>query len=444
MNYEESLAYILGFSDYERRRDPAWSPTRFSLERVEQFCATLGRPQDAFPSIHIAGTKGKGSTAAMLHGALMAAHLRAGLYTSPHLHDFRERIRIDRHLIPADDLARLTTMLAPLVSAFEAARPEMDKLTTFEVITALAFLYFQEQAVDVAVLEAGLGGRLDATNVVHPLVSIITSISMDHTNVLGDSLGAIAREKAGIVKEGGLVVSPPQPPEALAVLEEVCRERGAALRLGGRDWRWQAEPGEGRALRLTVEGPFPTYRHLAPALLGRHQLLNAATAVVAMEALREGGLALPREAVAAGLAQVRWPGRLEILRERPTVVVDGAHNDESARRLREALGELFPHRQLWLILGMSSDKDVAGIVRELAPAAAHVIATRSHHPRSAPAEALAEQCRPYAEVVETAPDVASALATATAQAGPEDLICVTGSLFAMAEAREAYGLTSVE
>ena len=199
--------------------------------------------------------------------------------------------------------------MAPLVTAFEAARPELGQLTTFEVLTALAFLYFQEQAVDVAVLETGLGGRLDATNVVRPLVAVITSISMDHMSVLGDSLAAIAREKAGIVKQGGLVVSPPQPPEVVAVLVEVCREREAELRLGGRDWRWQVEPGEGRSLRLTVEGPFPTYRHLAPALLGRHQLLNAATAVAALEALRERGLAVPREAVCDGVgAACAGPG----------------------------------------------------------------------------------------------------------------------------------------
>jgi dihydrofolate synthase/folylpolyglutamate synthase len=236
------------------------------------------------------------------------------------------------------------------------------------------------------------------------------------------------------------VVSPPQPPEALAVLEEVCAERGAELRLGGRDWRWWEETdAEGRA-RLAVAGPFEPYRGLAPALRGRHQLLNAATAVVTLEALREGGIVVPRAKVAEGLAGVRWPGRLEVLREWPTVVVDGAHNDDSARRLREALPELFRYRQLWLILGASSDKDVDAIVREIAPAADHIVASRSRHPRSLPVEQLAEHCRGYSAEVQTAPDIAAALNLALAQAAPEDLICVTGSLFAVAEAREAFGL----
>lgn len=442
VNYDEALAYIYGFSDYERRKDVAWSPTRFSMERVERFCDLLGRPQHAFPSVHVAGTKGKGSTAAMLHSALVADGLRAGLFISPHLHDFRERIRVGHDLIPPEDLAALTTEVAPYVDRLHAEQPEVGQMTTFEVLTAVAFLHFARRNVPVAVLETGLGGRLDATNVVRPLVAVITSISLDHVNVLGNTIAAIAREKAGIIKDGAVVVSPPQPAEALAVLEEFCRERGAELRLGGRDWRWWEEKeGDGPA-RLAVAGGFAAYHGLAPGLRGRHQLMNAATAVVALEAMRERGLAVARESVATGLATVRWPGRLEVLRERPTLVVDGAHNGDSARRLREALAEEFRYRHLWLVLGISSDKDVDAILRELVPVADNVVAARSHHPRALPAETLAEHCRGYRATVRTAPDIAAALALVQARANADDLICVTGSLFAAAEAREAFGLSS--
>ena len=443
MNYEEALAYIQGFSDYERRTDPAWSPTRFSLERVERFCALLGRPQDAFTSVHVAGTKGKGSTAAMIHNALATAGRRPALFTSPHLHCFRERIRIGQELIAEEELAALTAELVPYVDRLHADYPDLGRLTTFEVLTGLAFLYFARQGVKVAVLETGLGGRLDATNVVRALVSVITSISLDHTQVLGNTLAAIAREKAGIVKSGGLVISPPQAPEALAVLEEVCRAREAELRLGGRDWRWWEEPKADGQTRLAVGGPFTTYHGLEVALRGRHQHLNAATAVAALEALRERGLAVPRLAVEEGLRTVRWPGRLEVLQERPTIVVDGAHNDDSARRLREALAEEFHYRRLILVLGASLDKDISSIIRELAPAADHVVVARSHHPRSAPAEGLLARCRALGVAAEAGGDVAAALALAREQAGADDLICVTGSLFVVAEAREAFGLNTV-
>ncbi len=443
VDYQEALSYILGFSDYERRSDPAWSPTRFSLARVERFCALLGRPQDAFPAVHIAGTKGKGSTAAMIHSALAATGLRVGLFTSPHLHCFRERIRVGAELIAEDDLASCTAAVVPHVERLHAEHSDLGQLTTFEVLSGVALLYFARRRVQAAVLETGLGGRLDATNVVRPLVAVITSISLDHTHVLGNTLEAIAREKAGIVKEEALVISPPQAPEALAPIEAACRAQRADLRLGGRDWRWWEEATANGAARLSVAGWFPTYEGLAPALRGRHQLLNAATAVAALEGLRERGLAVPRECIAAGLAAVRWPGRLEVIHERPTVVVDGAHNDDSARRLREALAEVFTYRRLILVLGISLDKDIAAIVRELVPAADHVVVARSHHPRAAPVDLLLRHCREQGATAAAAADVAAALALALAQATADDLICVTGSLFAVAEAREACGLHSV-
>ena len=442
VEYSEALSYILGFSDYERHIGGVWPATRFSLERVERLCELLGRPQNAYPCVQVAGTKGKGSTAAMIQAALQAGGYHVGLFTSPHLHCFRERVRVGDDLIAEAELASLVAEIRPSVEALHARTPELGALTTFEVLTALALLYFARRQVDIAVLEAGLGGRLDSTTVVRPAVAVITSISLDHTQVLGDTIAQIAGEKAGIIKDGALVVSAPQRPEAADVLDRVARQYQATLLLGERDWQWWEEPGEpGRPL-LGLAGPRGTHHGLAVGLLGRHQLLNAATAVIALDTLRGRGLNLNEEAIAAGLRRVRWPGRLEVVRDRPTLVLDGAHNDDSARRLREALADIFPCRRLILVLGTSSDKDVAGIVRELAPAASAIVVTRSRHPRSAPTAQLQGHCREYTNAVTEADNVPAALAQALARTEPEDLVCVTGSLFVVAEAREALGLAA--
>lgn len=443
VDYIDALLYINSLADYEKHADPATHRTTFNLVRIGYLCEQLGRPQDTYASVHIAGTKGKGSVAAMIQRAAMAGGLRAGLYTSPHLHTLGERIRVNRHMVSEEEIAALTEEVAAIVERLHAERPEIGRVTTFELLTAMALRYFAQRKVDVAVLETGLGGRLDATNVVMPLVAVITSISLDHTKILGDTLEAIAREKAGIIKEGLAVVSPPQAPEVVPVLADTCRQRGATLYLGGRDWQWEDEPiGDGR-FRLSVTSPFGTHRGMPVALLGRHQLTNAAAAVVALEALREKGVPLPTDAIAEGLRTVRWPGRLEVVAKAPTIVLDGAHNEDSARRLREALSGLFPHKRLILILGVSADKDIAAIIRELTPIADQVIVTRSTHPRSATVELLLERCHEQGVAAEAAEDLAAAIALARAQAGPQDLICVTGSLYAVADAREACGLESV-
>ncbi|MHB1133132.1 MAG: bifunctional folylpolyglutamate synthase/dihydrofolate synthase [Chloroflexota bacterium] len=440
MEYQEALDYILGLSDYERSIGGSWPATRFSLERVARLCELLGRPQDVYPCVQIAGTKGKGSTAAMIAAALGAAELRVGLFTSPHLHCFRERVRLGEEMIPEGELARLVDEIKPRAEELQALAPELGTLTTFEVLTALALLYFARAHVDVAVLEVGLGGRLDATSVVRPAVAAITSISLDHTHILGDTLGQIAREKAGIIKPGAFVVSSPQATEAAQVLDEVAAAQSAELLLGEREWRWWQEGGRGGAQRLVVTGGLGTFRGPLPALLGRHQLGNAATAVVVLQALRVWGLRLPDEAIATGLATVRWPARFEVAGRRPWVVIDGAHNDDSAWRLREALAEQFPDQRLFLVLGTSADKDLAGIVAALAPAASEVLCTRSRHPRSASVESLLALCQAQGVVARPAADVATALRQALTLAGPEDVVCAAGSLFVAAEAREALGL----
>lgn len=433
MNYAAALAYLQGFTDYEQVLRPD-DPTRFQLGRVVALLALLGHPEERFGTLHVVGTKGKGSTAVMLAGALQAAGWQVGLYTSPHLHTFRERIRINGRYITGEALGAMADIVRPLVEREHAEHPELGRLTTFEVTTALALAHFARQGVDYAVLEAGLGGRLDATNVVRPLVTVLSPIGLDHTRYLGDSVAAIAREKAAVIKPGGVVVSAAQQPEAQAVIEELAGAAGARLSVVGRDWRW-AHTGEGQA--IVVRGPEREYHGITVPLLGAHQLENAALAVAALDALRLRGVLVPEAAIRGGIAAVRWPGRLEVLAERPLLVVDGAHNPDSTRRLREALAAVFGRRRLILVLGSSVDKDLAGIAAEIVPGAASVVVTRSSHPRAAPMERLAAIVAGHGVPVAAVEGVAAAIERARQLAGPDDLICVTGSLFVVAEAREA-------
>ncbi|MBA7693584.1 Folylpolyglutamate synthase [subsurface metagenome] len=309
-------------------------------------------------------------------------------------------------------------------------RHNYGELTTFEILTALAFAFFRERRVDFQVLEVGLGGRLDATNVVTPRLSVITSISLDHAEVLGDSLAKIAREKAGIIKPGALVVSAPQPGEAEVVIAEVCRHNRAGLIAVGRDVTWKNLTSDLAGQSFEVTGKAGSYQLTIP-LLGGHQLENAATAVAALEALGIG-----HDDIARGLAQVRWPGRLEVLRHEPLFLVDGAHNADSARRLREAIEEYLTFDRLILIAGASSDKDIAGIVGELAPLSSLIIVTRSRHPRALAPALLLDELERQGAKGEMAESVSSAVERALAIAKPGDLICATGSLFVAAEARE--------
>ena len=433
LTYKDALDYIYSFTDYEKKRSYLYGPEHFDLVRVEQLLALLDNPQRRFRSIHIAGTKGKGSVAAMSESILRAAGYRTGLYTSPHLHTFRERIQVGGRLIPRKAVASLTEQLQPPVSRIEG-------ITTFEIITALGFLFFADQGVEFAVLEVGMGGRLDATNVVNPLVAIITSLSYDHTHILGETLPLIAREKAGIIKDQAWVVSAPQVPEAMAVIEEVCRERDAELTVIGRDWTWEAGGAdlEGQWFEVTSNKERVTSREFWIPLLGRHQVVNAAVAVAAIEKLRQRGVNIPEASVREGLRRVRWPGRLEILGQRPFVVVDCAHNADSAGKLKAALAELFTHRRLILIFGASADKDIEGMMRELFPLAHQVIVTQASHPRAADVGVLREKARALRPRVMVSDSVAEALGLALGVASPQDLICATGSIFVVAEVREAW------
>jgi dihydrofolate synthase/folylpolyglutamate synthase len=430
-DYQAALDYVLSFADYERAFRSA---VVFDLARIEALLKRLRDPQLAARSVHVAGTKGKGSTSAMIASMLIASGYRTGLYTSPHLHTFRERIKVDGELIAEEKFAEIVEGLKPDVETVNRLGG-LGELTTFEILTALAFVYFKERGVDFQVLETGLGGRLDATNVVKPEVCAITSISFDHTEVLGNTLAQIAKEKAGIIKLGSRVVSAPQYPEASAVIEKVCRERGASLIKVGEEVTWRRNKISDFGQSFQLKGIRGDY-DLSIPLLGEHQLENAAVAVSALEVLADQGAKISSESMAKGLSQVHWPGRLQILHRNPLFVVDGAHNADSAMKLREALKQYFDFDDAILVVGTSQEKDIAGIVAELSLLPSMVIVTRSRHPRAVVTSELVAEFSKWGVKPQVAENVASAVDLALAEAKPGDLICATGSIFIVAEVIE--------
>ncbi len=434
MRYAEAIERIMGMVDYERPATIPGGRARYDLERIGALLEALGNPHLGIPTVHVAGTKGKGSVTAMAASMLEAVGYSTGLFTSPHLHTFRERIRVGGRPIPEDEFAWLVEELWPAVE--EMRLSGHGRVTVFELLTAMAFCCFRERGVDAQVIEVGLGGRLDSTNVVQPLACGITSLGLDHTEVLGDTLAEIAAEKAGIIKRGVPVVCAPQRPEALRVVRDACEAQQSCLTLGGEDVRWSLESATLDGQSFTLETPRGTHR-LAIPLLGAHQLENAAVAVGLVEALADSGLHVGREAVEEGLRRVEWPCRLEVLRRSPLLIADGAHNPHSAARLVEAVRSLVPGRRLTLVVGVSRNKDVDGVAYELSRLSpAEVVATRSRHPRSAQPELLAREFEAYGAAARTADSVAEAVDEATAAAAGDDVVLVTGSLFVAAEARE--------
>lgn len=427
MTYPDAIRFFDSFINYEKQDGYDYRRS-FDLERVRNVASLLGYPHKAAPSIHVAGTKGKGSTAAIISAILRSAGYRVGLYTSPHLISFRERIRVDDALITEDDIGRLA-------NAVKDAASRVPGLSYFEVITALAWLYFKERRVDYAVYEVGLGGRLDATNIVDPLVSVITPISYEHTDKLGPTLAKIAFEKAGIIKEGVPVVSGPQEKEAGDEIRRIAHERKAPLTVVGRDIGYTQIRANEAGEVFDVAGQGGRYRHLEMRLLGAHQVANAATAIAAVETLARHGIVIPESAIRGGVASARWEGRLEIAGRRPYVILDGAQNRASAKALAGAIRRIFRYMKLILILGVSKDKDLPGILEELLPVADAVIVTKADMPgRAMEPERIGDAIGKRA-AVSVARSVADALAQARAMAAPEDLIVVTGSLFVVGEAK---------
>jgi len=419
-SYRQALDYLFNFTDYERMHRVKKATSVFGLSRMNKLLDYCGDPHLQLRTVHIAGTKGKGSTAAMLASVLRAAGHRVGLYTSPHIYDIRERIQVDGEWISEADVTR---WLNRLYDYLEEARPggETYAPTFFETFTVISFLHFLERGVDAAVVEVGLGGRLDATNVLRPLACAITPVSFDHTDKLGTELSKIAWEKAGIIKDGVPVVSGVQQPEALEVIRARCEELQAPLHVVGED--------------ITVEGDtLSTWRRRLEAvsvpLLGEHQRRNAAAAVGLADLLCERGFDVSDQCVRDGLASVRWPGRIQIVSESPQTIIDGAHNPASVAVLCEVLDAL-PAKRTVFVVGVAADKDVPAMLRLLAPRADAFVFTTTNNPRAATPKALREMLAGIdpAKPAQTEPSPGAALELARGLVTPGDRICATGSMY---------------
>jgi dihydrofolate synthase / folylpolyglutamate synthase len=419
MNYSEAWQFL---------HDLQFFKIKLGLDSMKCFLDELARPQELFPCLHIAGTNGKGSVATALCSICSAAGYKTGLYTSPHLHSVRERFRIGSHAISQEDFTRLIEKIARILNG--------RQITYFECTTILALLWFAEQEVDLAILEVGMGGRLDATNVVTPLVSVITTVSMDHEQYLGTTLTAIATEKAGIIKKGVPVVSGVQEAEASQVIEHTCVQQEAPLVLYGRDMQGQKEGESGKFWQYQgLHGL--SLKQLPQSLRGEYQLHNLSLTLATVQLLQQQGWTLSEAAIRKGLEQTRWPARLEYFSHQgQNFLLDGAHNPAGATGLRKALEQEFEYRRLILLWGAMADKDLQGTLTLLAPLADHIIFTQAESERSASPEQL-EAVLPAAlreRVVQQAA-LAEALNTAKNLAGPEDLICVSGSLYLVGAVR---------
>ena len=429
----------------------------------------MGNPQQNLRVVHIAGSKGKGSTCAFMANILKEAGFKTGLYTSPHLVDLRERIRIlqrteykeqrpkgvpsksegkpENQIISRKDFARLIEKIKPYAERLRETR--LGRVSYYEILTALAFLYFEEKKVDFAVLETGIGGKLDATNVAESIVCAITPISYEHTAVLGNTLKEIAQEKAGIIKKvkgrrskvrgqnsdfaRQIVVVAPQRPSALRVIKRRARKAGAYLYEIGKDIQIKEKSALLSGQSFEIKGIFAQYRGLKIGLLGRHQITNAAVALVCAESLIFQGIRIPQEAIKKGLQKTCWPGRLQLISRRPRVLLDAAHNQASAQALKEALIKFFKFRKLILVFGVSQDKDVKGILRELVPISTRIVLTKTENPRAMAPEIIKTFIKSNARPITLAQNPIRALEIAKQSAKQRDLILVSGSLYLLGE-----------
>lgn len=429
--YQETLDYLYRFVDYSLVRNFRFSPEKFNLGRMVDFMEKLGNPHRHYQVIHVAGTKGKGSTSAMTASILRAAGYRVGFYSSPHLRDFTERFEVNGQKITQAELVDLVAYMKPTIE-------QVEQVSWFEITTALAFEWFARQRVDLAVVEVGLGGRLDATNVVEPMVSVITALSMDHMSVLGDTIGKIAFEKAGIIKPGRPVVTAPQPDEAGEIIRQVAETRASPLIQVGRDVEYQplAHSLQGQSLELRAQGGLALRVEIP--LLGLHQVENAACAYTVILEARRQGWAVSDEAVRAGFAGVTWPGRFELLHRNPLVIVDSAHNRDSAHRLRQTLDDYLPGMPVVLIFGASEDKDVKGMLEELKPRVSEIIATQSVHPRAMAGGRVVEIAAQVGCPAQATSSVEDAVDLAVKLAGQDKVILAAGSLFIAAAVRDVW------
>ena len=434
---DDPRAFWYRLINYEQNTPAA---ADLKLDRMRTLMARLGNPERGLRILHVAGSKGKGSTSAMFAGILRQAGYRTGLFTSPHLCQVEERFQVDGQPITPLELAELLDEVRRCI--LSEARSVLPLPTFFEVATAVGFLHFARRGVEAAVIEVGLGGRFDSTNVCDPLLSVITSISFDHTLQLGNRLASIAMEKAGIVKPGCLAVSGAVVPEARAVIEQICKERAAPLRQLGVDFHYRYKPGivsaaAIRPARVVVTTPEQCWPEMELNLLGDHQAANASVVVACIELLRTKGFHISDAAVVAGLAEVAWPARLEVLGRQPLVVLDCAHNVASVVALAETLQSSFPPGRRLLVFAGSSDKDLSGMFHVLSPLFDHAFLTRyTGNARSVPPEQLFDLWRRSGDrPATTCATPAAAWQAARRMAGVDDLICISGSVFLAGEMR---------
>jgi dihydrofolate synthase / folylpolyglutamate synthase len=435
--FSKAMRFLATLADYERLRIVRYNSQNFDLERMRLLLKKLGNPQDQFRSVHVAGTKGKGSTCAMIASMLQACGYKVGLYTSPHLVDIRERIQINGEMIGQAEFARL-------IKAMETTIARMKPTPTyFDVLTAAAFKYFADQKVDIAVVETGLGGRLDSTNVIKPEVTAITSISKDHMAQLGNTLALIAQEKAGIFKKDIPAVTVVQDPDAEAVLARVAAKVGAPFDVAGKSiefsYRFESSRMLGPHNRVCLTTANTKFEHLAVPLMGEHQAINCGLALAVIDKLKQRGLPITDTKAMEGLAKTTIPGRMEIINQTPKVIVDGAHNAASLDAMMRAIGQHVPYDSMVVIFGCCADKDVAGMLERITSGADKVIFTKVNNIRTAdPNELAARYVEQFGKMAQVAETLEEALSIANRAVTKEDLICITGSFYLVGEAKKYF------
>ena len=441
-SYDEAIKYLYNRTNYEQEKHLRYNVDTFNLKRMEKLLSLVGNPHKKIDTVHIAGTKGKGSTATMLSKMLEANGYKVGLYTSPHLVDLHERIRVNSEMISKSAMyGLLNRIYKPVEKVAKESKP-----TFFEIMTTLAFMHFADVKTDVSVIETGLGGRLDSTNVIKPKVVGITNLSIDHQKQLGDTIEKIALEKAGIFKQGVPIVTVQQDPNAMRVLREQAAAVKAPLSVTGVDidfsHRFETSPENGPHNRVCLTTPTSKFEHLRVPLHGIHQAINCGLALAVLDKLKGCGYTIDNEKTLEGLSKVKMPGRMEMICEDPRILIDAAHNAASIRALMHAIGQNIPYDSMIVIFGCNEDKDVKGMLRELQFGADKVIFTRSSSVRAMSPDALTEA---YAEIsgkmCQSALCLDEAMRLAKSAVGKEDLICITGSFYLIGQAKVRYQIS---
>ena len=437
-NYRQAMDYLLSRTDYEKQERVRYNVTTFSLDRMRNLLSLLGDPHEKFRTVHIAGTKGKGSTATMLARMLESNGYTVGLYTSPHLIHLHERIVVDSEMITDAEMLGLMNRVYASVEKMSEDPP-----TFFELMTALAFMHFADRKVDIGVIETGLGGRLDSTNVIMPQVVGITSLSIDHKLQLGDTLDSITMEKAGVLKKGIPAVTVQQDPSAMSILKEQANALKAPLSITGTDidfsYRFETSREHGPHTRICLSTPTSKFEHLRVPLHGKHQAINCGLALAILDKLKSVGYRIDVDKAADGLHRTTLAGRMEMVCEDPRIMIDGAHNAASIRALIHAIGQNIPYDSMVVIFGCNADKDVPGMLTELQYGADKVIFTRSSSPKAVSPQDLGDM---YTEICgkmyQTASSLGEALQLAQSAVGREDLICITGSFYLIGQAKTRF------